>query len=155
MNAARERVPEWETSGGAFVKTSEHLIIDNVYTRDDLKQTFKINDATINTGIFRPKGYNSVWLFITKEKTGDRIQYEDRLVGDDLYVDGQKSGHKDKLLIDSAQFGIEEILLFYRKSRYEFDGAGFRYEGLFQYVDSKGQNPRKFHLRRISPKGRV
>src|SRR5882724_12199772 len=110
--------------------------------------TFGIADATIKTGIFKPKRHDSVWLFITKNKTADRVQYRDELIGDDLYAESQKTGRKDKLVVDSDKLGLE-LLVFYRDNRYEFDGAGFRYEGPFRYLDSAGQKPRRFHLKRI------
>ena len=50
---------------------------------------FTIKDATINTGIFQPKGHDSVWLFVTEQKTPDRTQYVDRLDGDELRWEGQ------------------------------------------------------------------
>jgi len=37
--------------------TSEHLKVNEVYTRSELKEKFAIKDATINNGIFRPKGH--------------------------------------------------------------------------------------------------
>ena len=49
--------------------TSEHLRMNDVYTREDLRRKFGITDATIKNGIFRPKGHASVWLFVTEEKT--------------------------------------------------------------------------------------
>jgi len=131
------------------LKTSEHLVIRQVYTRENLMSTFGIADATIKTGIFKPKRHDSVWLFITKNKTADRVQYRDELIGDDLYAESQKTGRKDKLVVDSDKLGLE-LLVFYRDNRYEFDGAGFRYEGPFRYLDSAGQKPRRFHLKRIS-----
>jgi hypothetical protein len=136
------------------LKTSEQLVIGQVYTREDLARTFGITDATIKTGIFRPKGHDSVWLFITKNKTRDRVQYRNELVGNDLYADSQTTGRKDSLMIDSATLGLE-LLVFYRESRYEFDGAGFRYEGPFRYVDSTGHNPRRLHLERMTDRLRL
>jgi hypothetical protein len=130
------------------LKTSEQLVIGQVYRREELARTFNITDATIRTGIFRPKEHDSVWLFITKNKTRDRVQYRNEFIGNDLYFDSQMTGRKDRLVIDSAKLGLE-LLVFYRESRYEFDGAGFRYEGPFRYVDSTGQNPRRLHLERI------
>jgi len=129
--------------------TSEQLKIHEVYTRIDLKGKFDIKDATINNGIFRPKGHNSIWLFVTKEKTTDRTQYADELKGDDLFMDGQTAGLRDKLLIEHDQNGLE-IILFYRKAKYEFPGAGFRYEGVFKYVGHRGLRPAHFHFRRMN-----
>lgn len=74
------------------MKTSDHLEFGKVYTRQDLREKFKINDATIDTGIFRPRDHKSIWLFITQQKSRDMTQYNDRLEGDDLHVDGQSAG---------------------------------------------------------------
>jgi hypothetical protein len=50
------------------MKTSESLVDGAIYTRSELREMFNIRDATINTGIFRPKGHDSVWLFVTEKK---------------------------------------------------------------------------------------
>ncbi|MCU1733610.1 MULTISPECIES: HNH endonuclease [unclassified Pseudomonas] len=113
--------------------TSEKLVPGAVYTREDLKQRFDITDATIKTGIFQPKGTHSVWLFLTEHKTKDRTQFVDLLSGDTLQMQGQKAGRKDKLLIDHKTNDLE-LLVFYRRKKYEHPGAGFRFEGIFDYV---------------------
>jgi putative restriction endonuclease len=41
------------------MNTSDHLETGQVYTRKQLPEMFGIVDATINTGVFRPKGHNS------------------------------------------------------------------------------------------------
>jgi hypothetical protein len=71
--------------------TSDHLEVGSIYTRNDLKAKFDIKDSTINTGIFRPKGHDSIWLFVTEEKTPDRTPYSDLLQGDELFTDGQSA----------------------------------------------------------------
>jgi putative restriction endonuclease len=128
--------------------TSEHLKLNEVYTRAELKEQFAIKDATINNGIFHPKGHESIWLFVTKEKTKDRTQYTDDLKGNDLYMDGQTAGLRDKWLIEHDQNGVE-IILFYREAKYEHPGAGFRYQGRFKYVEHRGTRPAQFHFRRV------
>ena len=129
--------------------TSEHLKVNEVYTRSELREKFAIKDATINNGIFRPKGHESIWLFVTEEKTKDRTQYTDKLKSNDLYMDGQTAGIRDRLLIEHDQNGLE-IILFYRKVKYEHPGAGFRYEGRFKYVEHRGTRPAHFHFRRVN-----
>ena len=130
------------------MKTSDHLEFGKVYTRQDLREKFKINDATINTGIFRPKGHKSVWLFITQKKSNDMTQYNDRLEEDHLHIDGQSAGLTDKTLIEHEKNG-DEILLFFRRTKTEHPGGGFRYEGRFQYVSHTGTRPAHFHFRRV------
>jgi hypothetical protein len=85
------------------MKTSDHLEIGRVYTREELRTLFDIRDATINTGTFRPKGHDSVWLFVTENKTPDRTQYRDRLDGDDLYMEGQTARRTDPWIIEQVK----------------------------------------------------
>ena len=52
--------PSWLVGGGTpQMKTSEHLEIGRVYTREDLKEQFGIADATIKTSCLLPKGHHS------------------------------------------------------------------------------------------------
>lgn len=127
---------------------SEDLVVGRVYTRKDLAEQFGITDATLNTGVFRPQGSSSVWLFVTEEKTPDRTQYLDHLDGDVLRWQGQMSGRTDDVIIEHEVRGLE-LLLFYRREKYEHEGAGFRYEGPFRYVDRHGSGPASFVLRRV------
>jgi putative restriction endonuclease len=129
------------------MRTSAHLQIGTHYTREELARKFNIKDATLFTGIFKPKNHESIWLFVTENKTPDRIPYKDELAGNDLYIEGQRSGRKDKLLAEHFENDLE-VLLFYRKSKYEFNGAAFKYEGLFLYVEQSGKSPTRFHFRR-------
>jgi hypothetical protein len=130
------------------MRTSESLQVGKVYSRQVLRDKFGIQDATLNNGVFRPKGHDSVWLFITETKTPDRTQYRDALNGDELEWDGQNSGRTDRLIIDHDVSGLE-LLVFYRRQKYEYENAGFRYEGPFQYVSHSGTNPSHFLLRRV------
>ena len=98
------------------MRTSEHLQVGRVYSRQDLRDKFGIRDATLNNGVFRPKGHDSVWLFITETKTPDRTQYRDALNGDELEWDGQNSGRTDRLVIDHKVLGLE-LLVFYRRQK--------------------------------------
>src|SRR5918998_6353751 len=131
------------------MKTSDSLVDGAIYTRNRLREMFDIRDATINTGTFRPKGHDSVWLFVTEKKTPDRTQYYDRLDNDVLHWDGQTMGRTDHWIIGHKNQGLE-LLLFYRKSKSEHPGAGFRYEGPFEYVRHEGKHPTRFTLRRAS-----
>jgi putative restriction endonuclease len=130
------------------MQTSPQLMVGSTYSREELAQKFGIKDATLFTGIFKPKNHESIWLFVTLEKTSDRTQYQDELTGDDLYIEGQKSGRKDKLLAEHVESDLE-VLLFYRKSKYDFPQAAFTYEGLFRYVDHVTGPPTRFHFRRL------
>jgi putative restriction endonuclease len=130
------------------VKTSDHLTVGAVYTRHELRAKFDIADQTINTGVFRPRGHDSIWLFVTEEKGGEMTAYEDRLDGDTLYWQGQTSSTKDPQIIDHAANGLE-LLLFFREAKDYYPGYGFKFEGPFEYVDHEGSNPANFVLRRI------
>jgi hypothetical protein len=119
----------------------------NIYTRNYLRERFKIRDATLNNGVFHLRERREVWLFVTENKSADREQFVDKLAGDSLYWQGQRMGRTDALIIDHQRSG-ENLLLFYRRAKYEFDGAGFRYEGMFDYVSHSGGHPTSFILRR-------
>ncbi|NWK94543.1 hypothetical protein DM806_02390 [Sphingobium lactosutens] len=127
--------------------TSPSLILDKIYTRNDLREKFNITDATIDNGVFRPKGTNSIWLFVTKEKTKDRTQYEDRFEGDILYWQGQSKGRTDGVIINHEDVG-DELLVFFRDSKRQHPGAGFRFEGRFRYVSHSNGMPTDFILQR-------
>ena len=128
-------------------RNETELIKGNIYTRNDLRELFEIRDATLNNGVFHFKERREVWLFVTENKQADREQYVDKLVGDSLYWQGQRMGRTDSLIIDHKRTG-ENLLLFYRRAKYEFEGAGFRYEGVFEYVSHSGSHPTSFVLRR-------
>ena len=83
--------------------TSDYLTENTIYTRNDLRQQFHIKDATINNGVFQPTEYQSIWLFITEQKTNDRASFKDLLEEDTLYWDGQSQGRTDKLIRKAEQ----------------------------------------------------
>lgn len=135
------------------MKTSEYLHIGGVYSRNDLVQEFGITDATINTGIFQPRGTSSIWLFITENKSTDRTQYVDKLEGNRLCWEGQSAGRKDRLIIEHVENDLE-ILVFYRRVKSQYPECAFKYEGPFRYVTHEQgnpqiKNPSKFILDRI------
>ena len=126
---------------------SKQLDRGKIYTRVDLRLLFKISDMTINTGIFKPPGFDSVWIFLTENKTKDRTQFEDRLTGATLFMDGQRAGRTDWMIQEHVEHGLE-LLVFYRKSKHEHPQYGFTYEGKFLYQNHKGSLPAKFILSR-------
>jgi hypothetical protein len=132
--------------------TYSALTIGNVYTRNDLRELFGIGDATLNTGVFYLKERHEIWLFVTENKPADREQYLDKLTGDTLYWQGQLMGRTDSLIVNHMRSG-NNLLLFYRTAKYEFPGAGFRYEGTFEYVRHSGNHPTDFVLRRAVRQG--
>lgn len=133
---------------------SQFLHPGEIYTREQLADKFAITDRTLFTGIFQPKGSRSIWLFVTEDKTSDRTQYKDRLDGDLLYWQGQTSGRKDRLIIEHVD-NDNELLLFYRKSKDQYLGYGFRYEGRFRYRHHHGAGPTSFELVRETDASRA
>lgn len=132
------------------MRSSAHLTIGQLYTRKELRALFGITDTSINNGVFIPRGHSSVWLFVTEQKTSDRIPYQDMLDGDTLIWDGQRQGRTDKYIIEHRERELE-LLLFYRGSRDEYPDYAFRYEGEFEYVSHTGQYPTHFVLLRADP----
>jgi len=110
---------------------------------------FGIADMTINTGVFKPGDQDSIWLFVTDQKTPDRTQYEDKLQGDDLFFEGQPKGATDDLIREHKSRGLE-IVLFFRESKRAHPEYGFRLEGVFEYVSDEPGPPTRFHLRRVN-----
>jgi hypothetical protein len=54
------------------MKTSTQLSGGQVYIRSSLAKQVGTKDVTIKTGVFRPAGHESVWLFVTEDKPADR-----------------------------------------------------------------------------------
>jgi len=130
------------------VYTSEYLAVGEVYTRAELKKRFGITDTTLNTGVFRPSGTNSIWLFVTEKKPSDRTPYKDLLIDDILQWQGQMKGRTDQIIVRHSHNAVE-LLVFYRKRKYEHTGAGFRYEGRFEYRQHTGSLPASFIMHRL------
>src|SRR5690625_1709811 len=128
--------------------TSTCLDLGRIYSRADLRDKFKIVDATINTGIFQPNGHKSVWLFVSEVPSQDEFAYQNMLHGDTLEWSGQMSGRKDDLIRHHERNGLE-LLVFYRKDKREYPGSAFRYEGRFRYKSDMGSAPTRFVLTRI------
>lgn len=128
--------------------TSDCLTEGAIYPREDLIQMFGIVDSTVNTGVFRPKGSRSLWLFVTRDKTSDRTQYKDHLEGDLLHWEGQTSGRTDTKIIEHEANGYE-LLVFYRESKRQHPKAGFRFEGQFRYLSHRPGKPSEFLLQKV------
>lgn len=131
------------------MKSSDFLVIGNLYGRERLRSLFDITDAALYNGIFMPKGYESIWIFLTGEKQADRTRYRDYIDGEYVYFDGQLTGKTDRLIIQSKADG-NELLLFYRPSKYAYGrdaGAAFRYYGPIEYVTHEGSRPTRFTAR--------
>ncbi len=126
--------------------TSDWLVDGEVYTRDELKTLIETEDSTINTGVFRPRGTASIWLFVTKDKPADRTQYLDEYTDGLLHWQGQTQGRTDDAIIHHRARG-DELVVFYRDRKYEHALAGFRCLGTFDYLSHSGGKPTHFILR--------
>jgi len=129
------------------MKTSKFLKCGEIYCRDELRRAFGIQDATLNNGIFKPHGHDSVWLFVTENKTPHRKPYTAPLSQKDMYMEGQTRGRTDSLITEHRSRGLE-LLLFYREDKSQYEHASFRFEGIFRYISHQGSRPIEFHLAR-------
>lgn len=141
-------LPAGLLAAAAKAESAPELEVGQIYTRVQLQRMFGIKDATLKNGVFPMRERREIWLFVTRDKQADRTQFEDRLEGDTLYWEGQTSGRTDALIRNHVIDGTN-ILVFYRESKTEHPGAGFRLEGEFRYVTSDDQRrPTKFVLER-------
>jgi putative restriction endonuclease len=125
---------------------SEKLKVGEIYTRKSLAKSFEITDATLNTGVFKPKNFSSVWLFVTHKKAANQPKYVDYLTGDTLHWQGQASGKSDLMIIEHNPRDLE-LLLFYRDEPKQYADSGFRYLGQVEYITHEGAHPTSFTLR--------
>ncbi len=136
------------------MKISEKLSPGIVYTRAELAELCGLDATTggqLHTWIFRPdrQRYESYWMFVTAKKASDRPEVVDRLDGDILHTEGQAKQMTDRWVMNHKADGLE-LLVFFRNKKNEYPGGGFRYEGIFEYVDhDKGSKPTSFRLRRV------
>ena len=125
---------------------SEKLKVGEIYSRKSLREIFHVTDATLNTGVFKPKNHSSVWLFVTRKKAANQPKYVDYLAGKTLHWQGQASGKSDLMIIEHEARDLE-LLLFYREESKQYADAGFRYLGQVEYVTHKPGHPTTFTLR--------
>jgi len=130
------------------VRSSEALKKGEIYSRQELRELFGIADKTMDTGIFKPRDHDSVWLFVTEQKADGMTDYVDRLDGDTLYWQGQTVGLKDPQIIEHAIRGLE-LILFFRPAKDAYPNFAFRFEGEFRYVSHHGSKPTSFVLERV------
>ena len=93
---------------------SEKLKVGEIYSRKSLREIFPTSDATLNTGVFRPKNYSWIWLFVTRKKAPNQPKYVDYLAGKTLHWQGQSSGKSDLMIVEHKSRDLE-LLLFYRE----------------------------------------
>jgi putative restriction endonuclease len=126
---------------------SEALVDNLLYTRNELKKLFNITDSSISNEVFRPSGYNSLWLFITTNPTGE-TQHQSVPADENLLIwSGQLTGNTDKLIATHELHGLE-LLVFYREAPSQYPGGGFIYKGRFEYQKHTVTRPALFTLAR-------
>ena len=118
---------------------SERLTRDQHYTRAELKQLFGFSDTSLETGVFRPSGYNSVWLFVTALPSTDG-QPTTQLVDEDTITWVSAGGARSHQLVVTHELRGLELLIFYREAATPL-AAGFRYLGQFEYQRSTISSP--------------
>ena len=127
--------------------TSERLTPNNIYTGISLRHLFNTSEPVVESGVFRPGGFNSIWLFVTEQVVRGTGSYSCLDDEDTLIWQGQVSGRTDQLIIGHEERGLE-LLLFYRTGQGQFTGGGFRYMGRFEYQSHSGKPPTTFVLTR-------
>lgn len=127
------------------MKSSYSLELNSIYSRKELQNIFSITDATINNGIFQPKGHSSIWIFVTKNKTPDKTNYYDDFDGEILNFEGQTKGRTDYKITEHSEAG-NELLVFYRDNKLEYPNYSFKYLGKFEYISHSGNAPKMFSL---------
>lgn len=86
---------------------STRLKLGVVYSRESLAELFDIIETTLKTGVFRPKSYDSLWLFVTRIRPPNiRTSWPGRSA-----LAGQTSDRTYAPIIEHAQRGLE-LLLF-------------------------------------------
>jgi len=124
---------------------SEKLKVAEIYSRKSLREIFPTADATLNTGVFKPKNYSSIWLFVTRKKAANQPNYVDYLDGKTLHWQGQTSGKSDHIIIEHKSRDFE-LLLFYREAPKQYADSAFRYLGAVEYVSHNPGHPSTFTL---------
>lgn len=120
----------------------EQLVVGDQYTRPQLAEMWGYQSfEAISRGAVTPRGTKYIVLFITREKQAFLTQYEDRLHGDTLTIEGEKSHAADRRLVGAAANG-DEIHLFYRDRHHE----SFTYKGEIFLVDYELRPDRPSHF---------
>jgi putative restriction endonuclease len=128
--------------------TSAQLTEGGIYTRQDLRSIFGVTDATINNGFYRPQDTQSIWLFVTGEKSTPELGAVNKFDGDLFIWLGQNAGRTDAQIINHENDG-REVLLFHRETKSDHSGGGFVFRGGFRYLSHVPGPPSKFTLQHI------
>ena len=132
-------------SDSAFV--SDQLAEGQIYTRSQLRGLFNVQGVTLDASVFRPSGFNSVWLFVTAQQSSATVGPTQLVQGNTLVWPCLLDSQAAQLVITHELRGLE-LLVFYRESDEHFSGAGFTYLGRFEYLSHTGERSIVFHLAR-------
>jgi hypothetical protein len=96
-------------------------------------------------GVVTPHDDNKIILFVTKHKPDYIEQYEDDLVGDNLYWEGPNDHFAETRMLEASANG-DEIHLFYRDRHH----SNFTYEGEFVVTNARifADRPSRFVMTR-------
>ena len=109
----------------------DHITIEENYSRERLAKLWATNGIRgFSRGVFTPAQTNLIILFVTQKKDSAATQYDDYIIDDFLYWDGEEKGQNNNRVIN-ARKNKEEIHLFYRQSARQ----NFKYHGLLELLD--------------------
>lgn len=139
----------------------DKLVIGESYKAKYLANLWGFKSETCFNGTFHPSNTNIVLLFVSKNKTSDRVQYEDNLENGILIMEGQEKHGSDKYIIGTIEKkSLYKFYLFYRESRKEtVEGkkiaAPFVYRGECFPIEYEQQSdkPSKFKFKLVQANG--
>lgn len=110
-----------------------NIVIGKAYTRPQLADIWGLGGPqAIARGVFTPANANIIILFVTHDKRDDSTPYDDHILGDVLYWEGEK-GHANDNRIANAHVNADEVHLFYRDHHRD----AFIYKGLLTLIQFK------------------
>lgn len=93
----------------------KNITIGQRYERPELAKIWGYKSFNaISRGVVTPKNTNLIILFVTKEKQDALTQYNDHIVGDILYWEGEERHGSDRRVTEAIKNG-DEIHLFFRQ----------------------------------------
>ncbi|WP_157983307.1 HNH endonuclease [Idiomarina seosinensis] len=111
----------------------KNIAINKAYTRPQLTDIWGLGGPqAIARGVFTPANANIIILFVTHDKRDDSTPYDDHILGDVLYWEGEK-GHLNDKRIANAHVNADEVHLFYRDHHRD----PFTYLGLLTLIQFK------------------
>lgn len=113
------------STGVQMPVTFKSLTPGLTYSRNDLARTWGYKSFhAIARGIVTPQADNKIIIFITEEKQASARQYQDKLDGNILMIEGPDDHFAENRIANAASAG-DEIHIFHRKRHH----ADFTYLG--------------------------